>query len=94
MKKIYKYPLQITDRQTISMPEHPHILTVQTQNETPCLWALIDTENALKEYAFHMFGTGLPIEITKGLVYIGTFQILHDKLVFHVFFNFLLPKNT
>lgn len=42
MKTIYKYPLDVTDRQVIAMPEDAEILTVQVQNGKPMLWAVVD----------------------------------------------------
>ena len=42
MKRIYKYQLIVTDRQDVQLPEGAEILTIQTQVDTPCLWALVD----------------------------------------------------
>lgn len=39
-KRIYKYPLEITDKQSVEMPISAEILTVQIQKEKPFLWAL------------------------------------------------------
>ena len=48
MKKIYKYRIEVTDDQNIEMPVGAKILTVQTQNGVPCIWAMVDP-NAEKE---------------------------------------------
>jgi len=42
MNSIWKYPLQVTDAQTIDVPEGSEALSVQVQNGTPCLWARVD----------------------------------------------------
>lgn len=42
MKRIFKYQLEITDRQTILLPHDAEILSVQVQNQKPCLWAKVD----------------------------------------------------
>jgi len=46
---IYKYPLKVTDVQDIEIPHGSILLSVQTQNETPCLWVLIYDTKAEKE---------------------------------------------
>lgn len=87
MKTIYKYPLEITDRQEIEMPREARILAVQVQNNVPCLWAVVDTELPLKERIFDTFGTGNPVDnyINYTHNYIGTYQVRGGSLVFHVF---------
>ena len=39
-KKIYKYPLEVQDEQVVMLPTGAKILTVQSQKDRPCLWAL------------------------------------------------------
>lgn len=82
---IWKFPLEITDRQTVSMPGGAQILTVQTQNGTPCLWALVDEGESEKEdRSIYTQATGGPFVDDPGdLIYIGTYQL--PTLVFHVF---------
>lgn len=88
MKKlIYKFELETTDNQTIKMPIGAEILTVQTQNEVPYLWALVDpTESGEKRY-IEVFGTGHEVHYDIGISrkYIGTYQLHGGSLVFHVF---------
>lgn len=93
-KSIWKFPIQINDNVTISMPQGAEILTVQTQqigkfnpDKTPCLWALVNPNNATEERSFEVFGTGHPMHCDMGVdrKYIGTFQIRGGELVFHVF---------
>ena len=86
-KTIWKFELETTDKQTLKMPVGAKILTVQTQNEKPCLWALVDP-NAEKEDRFiEVFGTGHPIGCDMGVdrKYISTYQLRGGSLVFHVF---------
>lgn len=87
-KTIYKYPLEVTDVQNISLPVGAEILTIQTQNETPCLWALVDPNGIEKESkTIEIFGTGHPIGYDMGVSrkYISTFQLRGGQLVFHAF---------
>lgn len=83
MKAIWKYPLEITDVQTIMMPVDAAVLTVQVQNDQPCIWAMVYTDSEKVQKTVRMYGTGHPID-TMG-VWVGTFQVHGGRLVFHVF---------
>lgn len=81
---IYKYPLQITGYQTLSLPKGAKLLSVQMQGATCCLWALVDPEHNIRESrTLRMLCTGESF-IKEG-DYISTFQIPNQGLVFHVF---------
>ncbi len=94
---IYKYPFPVTDHITIMMPAGAKILTVQTQQhgndsmnkdgEQGCIWALVAPDAIPGPREFRLVGTGHPIdpEEAEYLDYIGTFQMLEGKLVFHLF---------
>ena len=86
-KTIWKFELEIADKQTIEMPVNAEILTVQTQNEIPCLWALVDPDDPKEDRVIKIFGTGHPIVYDAGVdrKYIGTYQLRGGSLVFHVF---------
>jgi hypothetical protein len=87
-KRIYKYPLLITGIQMVELPVGAEILTVQTQNESPCLWALVDhNEIEKKKVLIEMFGTGHDVQYGMGASrkYISTFQLKGGSLVFHAF---------
>lgn len=93
--RIFKYPLQVTDVQYVSLPLHAKLLTVQVQNGIPCLWALVDSKHKLKvnrpvftigtgNPAGHVFETGKTDEWPK---YLSTYQLANGALVFHVFYQ-------
>ena len=86
MKTVWKFPLRVDDEQIVSMPDNAHILCVQDQSGTPCLWALVDPANPPRERKILISGTGHIREDLDDLVnYIGTFQMYGGGLVFHVF---------
>lgn len=86
MKTIFKYPIKVEDEQIVMLPINAQILTVQTQHETPCIWALIDkNENRTTPVKVKIYGTGHPIPDSENLTYIGTFQLYGGNIVFHVF---------
>jgi hypothetical protein len=86
-RTIWKYPLKITDHQSIDMPMYAEILSVQTQHGEPCIWALVDPYGEKEERRFEIFGTGNPIEVDMGVdrKFIGTFMIFNDRFVWHLF---------
>lgn len=95
MKTVFKYVLKVTDEQTIQMPLGAKVLSVQNQQDKPCLWALVDPEHPSTEsVSVAMFGTGNPIEDwqLEGLSFLGTVQI--NWLVLHVFVQsgFIIDK--
>jgi DNA-directed RNA polymerase subunit RPC12/RpoP len=87
-RKIFKYPLTIDDEIEISMPEGSEILAVHTQAnylmQTPCIWAIVDTDAPLTTRRLCIRGTGHAFKGNEGK-YIGTCQIDSEFLVFHLF---------
>lgn len=85
--RIWKWKLEITDEQTISMPQGAQVLTAQMQGADLQVWALVDetilaAKKAPKRFA--IYGTGNPVPQEPGR-YISTFQLPDAGLVFHVF---------
>lgn len=84
MTTVWKFPLEVVDRQTIEMPADARILSVQTQHGTPCLWAAVDPGRETVLRTILVVGTGHPHgELPES--FIGTFQLYAGDLVFHVF---------
>lgn len=86
-QQIWKYPLRVTDIQTVKMPQSSRILCVQEQHGQPCLWALVFPHMENVSRFIEIIGTGHPIEQDgkNARTYIGTFQLHNGELVFHVF---------
>lgn len=84
-KKIFKYQLETTDVQQVEMPQGAEILCIQTQNETPCIWALVEPNATVTKRAFEIFGTGHNVPENGNRKYIGTYQLMGGGLVFHCF---------
>ena len=83
-KTIWKYDVPIEDYFEINMPKDAQILTIQTQNGEPKLWALVNPDNATEKRIFRHSGTGHPIT-DNNMDYIGTYQLHGGELIFHVF---------
>lgn len=84
-KRIFKYPLVVDDVQTLTMSQGVQFLTVQTQYDVPCLWALVDADAPSKQVEIVIHGTGHPANDTANMQYIGSFQQYNGTFVSHVF---------
>ena len=84
---IYKYPLIVTDIQEVQLPEGAQMLSVQTQQDVPQLWALVYPDNPLVPRMIVIHGTGHLIAGSPqdSLVFLDTFQLSGGALVFHAF---------
>jgi hypothetical protein len=87
MMKVFKYPIEVTDYQSVTLPQNAEILTVQVQNGMPCIWALVNPDNKAEVRKFRLAGTGHDISTDEArkLNYIGTIQMRNGMLVFHLF---------
>lgn len=88
MRRIWKYPLVITDIQAVKMPIGATPLTVQVQDNQVCLWAIVDPQAGEEWRTLYIFGTGNPtigLDVERPANYIGTFQSLDGQRAFHVF---------
>lgn len=88
MKTIWKFPLRVVDRQTVSMPIGSVALSAQVQGGglgELCLWALCDTGVERKDVTIWVFGTGHPLPHYVRMTYVGTTQMSGGALVWHVF---------
>jgi hypothetical protein len=88
MKTIYKYKLWLTNKQDVLLPIGSEILTVQTQDEDPCLWVLVNPLVEDKEKRIiEIIGTGHEIKYNLGVTrnYISTFQLSGGSFVGHAF---------
>ncbi len=88
MKTIYKYQLELTDKQIIKTYKNVEWLTVQLQHNTVCLWGVVDTDTCPQDAIIYIVGTGNPMpKFDKYspivLEYIGAVQ--QNSLVWHIF---------
>jgi len=86
MKTIWKFKFEINDNFELSMPKNAEILTIQIQNNIPCIWAIIDSDQLSEIRYFELYGTGHLLKESKKK-YIGSFRMYNDSLIFHLFEN-------
>ena len=83
MTTIWKWPLRIVDRQTITAPGGTSFLHVAYQGETLCIWGEGDPKNPSADTPIYIVGTGHPVP--EGVAYIGTVLDRGGLLVWHVY---------
>jgi hypothetical protein len=83
--KVYKYEIKIEDFFELYLPKDAKLLTIQTQNDKPCVWFLVNPEAEKEKRYFRLAGTGHEIEkeFEHQLEYAGTFQL--GSFVGHLF---------
>lgn len=83
--RIFKFPLEVTERQMIHMPRSAQILSVVTENEAPVLYVLVDTNDAQSSFPRIFRGvTSGEVFNAEGCTFIGTAK-LKEWYIFHVF---------
>lgn len=86
MKKVYKYSLPITDRQTVMLPNGFQVVMVGLDPKgLPCLWAIVDPERTASPETVIIVGTGQPLP-DNFVRHIGSF--VDGRFVWHVFFSY------
>ena len=85
MNTIWKFRPPIQDSLAIEMPREAQLLCVQTQRNTPCIWALVDSDAPIETRHFAWRGTGHPCGGLKAIGHVGSIQLLGGELVFHLF---------
>ena len=88
-KTIYKYELKPADVQTIMMPQHAQILTVQNQHDKVNVWALVESDplHIQSPVTFYIVGTGNDASEAEHKKYLGTVQLAEGAYIFHVFYE-------
>ena len=83
--------------QMIEIPNGAKILTLQTQMidgkesevpvtvETPCIWALVNTDAGIGKKKILIYATGQEVNTNKELIYIGSVQVIDGKEIYHIF---------
>jgi len=78
---IWKFPLNLSDKQIISIPRDAKMLHAGAQGTQLCIWAIVNPDNELEGRIIHVVGTGYPCDAEW--LYIGTSFVSY--LVWHIF---------
>ena len=83
MNVIWKFPL--TNEETPIEAHVVEFLTVQMQDGTPCVWAIVDPDRQPNRYKVSSIGTGWECNRIDAPKYIGTVQ--QGMYVWHYFWE-------
>jgi hypothetical protein len=84
-KTIWKFTIQLVDKQVISVPKGTVIRHVAEQNGLVCLWGEVDPDTKVyDDRTVCIYGTGHPLPDNPG-EYIGSVMIRNGTLVFHIY---------
>ncbi len=85
---VWKYatPLdKLGDIVEFVMPMGARVLSVGAQNDSLCLWALVDEHAPPRSRTFRVAGTGHPLDQSSANRFVGTVQFTGGSFVVHVF---------
>lgn len=88
MLTVHKFPLEVTESQTVEIPEDHRILSVDFQHGKIAMWVLLDPESEPTDCQFEVYGTGHDIPHAPNLLrYIGTAsqELSLGPVAWHVF---------
>lgn len=87
MNKIYKYEIDLTDEQVITLPESAKILSIIEQRNHIMLYALVDIEhvNTTTNKKIRIVGTGQQFPDSELWDFVSTVSLDGGLFVWHVF---------
>lgn len=86
MKRIFKYPIRAVYTQDLQLPAGSKILSVENQDETIVLYALVeDSNDIMQSHQIIIHGTGHPADDVLEATFVGTVKMHNGRLMFHVF---------
>lgn len=81
MRTLWKFQLEITDEQSVKMPDGAVIRAVDVQDGWICVWAEVDSKNPPVVRTFAVVGTGNPLPGYR--TYLG--MVVMPPFVWHVY---------
>lgn len=85
MKRIFKYTIEVTDKQTVKLPVDSLVISVLNQNDHLVIYALVDDEETeMEEKTIRIFGTGYPVDVEEfDYNFLGS--VMMGEFVWHIF---------
>jgi hypothetical protein len=85
LKTIWKFPVGAKTTVELLMPRGAQILSGETQNDEPYIWALVDPNAPRETRTFRVFGTGWDVDESEKLQFICTYKLQGGFFIFHLF---------
>ena len=88
MHTIWKFPIKVTDRQGINVPNDAYPVHVGLDPVgNLCIWLRVDPDRIKRKMIVRLFGTGHPIDDTT-LVFVGS--VKQANFMWHIFVSPIL----
>ena len=85
MSVIWKYELELKEKQAVSMPIGAEIIHIAAQFEKPCIWAIVDPYAEKEDRVIGILTTGGPHFNADVSHHCGSFFLNGGLFVGHVF---------
>lgn len=87
MRKIFKYPIEMSSEITLSLPIGSTIQCIKVNNNTPFIYAIVDeNEKELEDNKFRCYVTGEELDEYHGeYYYFDTISLNSGTLIFHLY---------
>lgn len=86
MNAVYKYELDLTDVNEITMPMGAEIIHANIDpHGSPCVWAVVNPENKPQRKLIYIRGTGQPLP--DNCIHLSSFR--QGPFIWHVFLSTL-----
>lgn len=86
---VFKYPLNIGGVTIVKVPTRSQFLSAKVQGDNAVVYFLENAKHVESEgvvtHHFYAVGTGHSFTLDRGMQYIDTLLLFHDKFVIHVF---------
>lgn len=96
MRKIFKYEIEQTDEQVLSLPKGAKILSIIEQYNKPVIYAIVDpNEKEIDNYNVVTLGTGFDVyfELPRpSYKFLGTLSFMGGNLIFHYFYKLVFEE--
>ena len=92
MKTIWKYRINLAERQTITVPAGGQILCVKVQYDAIAIWSEVETDNPTEERTIVIRGTGQPFHMPRGEHFCYLDTVLLGDFVWHVYEVWQIPR--
>lgn len=95
IRKIWKYPIEITEKTVLKLPYNSRFLSVIEQDNKPVLYFRVNPEEPRTDHlVILLYGTGQPLDLVElhAASSLGTVTTHQGKLVWHLFMRLAHPK--
>ena len=88
MNRIYKYPVECTPRQTLTLPRGAKPISAINQRNEIVVYAVVDTDEVEQDcFEIVVQPTGLSFDDINAYQFLGSVALYEARYVFHIFYR-------